>query len=551
MMPTKLVELVDLSFDGPRTLPAPDPTIESRPDDIPAGMAKQVEAHDWTGSSLGPRSGWSPELVCAERLVLSFATPACLYWGPEGEMLYNDAYRQDVLGGREVRALGRPAREVWNQAWDVMGPELKAAYEGGRTIHDEGVLIPLQREGEWKQLYWDSQQAPLYQGGRVAGVFSTLAEVTARVLALRRGSQAESQLEQVLEVATDGILCISREWRVTYINGRGASLLAASGAIAGRAFWEVFPDAVYDGSPYLEHYYRAMDEGIAGDFEAFYGKPLNLWFKVEARPSTDGIVVCFRDVTKEKRSFEQMRTNERLMSVGRLAASLAHEINTPLESIMNLLYLARLDAEGPEQKALLEEAELEVERISVIATQTLRFHNQSSRLAKATGAELFSTIVSLYQGKCKTSGIEVFTRWRSAEVVCCFAGEIRQVLGNMVANAIDAMGSGGRLILRSRSGTDWKTGRSGLFLTVADTGSGIEAGTLASMFEAFFTTKGDAGTGLGLWISAEMVARHHGRLQVRSSQKVGHCGTTICLFLPFGSVPKVGGVLPELGGIDA
>jgi signal transduction histidine kinase len=117
--------------------------------------------------------------------------------------------------------------------------------------------------------------------------------------------------------------------------------------------------------------------------------------------------------------------------------------------------------------------------------------------------------------------------------VICFDGEIRQVLSNLVANAIDAIGAGGgRLAVRSRNGTHWKTGRKGMVITIADTGSGMSAYTLSRIFEPFFTTKDGKGTGLGLWISREIVVRHQGVLAARSTQSSARSGTVFALFLP-------------------
>ena len=128
---------------------------------------------------------------------------------------------------------------------------------------------------------------------------------------------------------------------------------------------------------------------------------------------------------------------------------------------------------------------------------------------------------------------------RATDPVLCFEGEIRQVLNNIVGNAIDAMHTGGgRLLLRSRSATDWRTGRKGLGITIADTGSGMTPQTRKKVFEAFYTTKGIGGTGLGLWVSKEIVERHEGVLEVRSRDKPGYSGTVFYLFLPFDAVSR-------------
>lgn len=232
--------------------------------------------------------------------------------------------------------------------------------------------------------------------------------------------------------------------------------------------------------------------------------------------------------------------SEKLAAVGRLASSMAHEINNPLEAVTNLLYLSRQRAEDPEQKSWLDQADLELRRVSVVANQTLRFHKQTSKPQAITCLSLFSTTLGVYEARIKNAGITVEKRKRANEPIECFEGDIRQVLSNIVTNAIDAMANGGRLIVRSREGTDWQTGRKGLVLTLADTGTGIDHDTQCRMFDAFFSTKGIGGSGLGLWISADIMQRHEGKISIRSSQKAGQNGTVVALFLPFATILEAG-----------
>jgi len=134
----------------------------------------------------------------------------------------------------------------------------------------------------------------------------------------------------------------------------------------------------------------------------------------------------------------------------------------------------------------------------------------------------------------KNSNTQVEKRKRCTRPILCFEGEIRQVLSNLISNAIDAIpGAGGRLLIRSRSGHEWSTDRSGLVITIADTGCGMNSATLKKIFDPFFSTKDIGGTGLGLWISSEIVQRHQGSLRVRSSTRANQCGTVFTLFLPF------------------
>lgn len=245
------------------------------------------------------------------------------------------------------------------------------------------------------------------------------------------------------------------------------------------------------------------------------------------------------DIHERRQAELALLQTEKLAAVGRLAASIAHEINNPLESVTNLLYLARNSGSLEEIHEFLELAERELARVSVISSQTLRFYKQSTGPRPVTAPELFDSVLSVLQGQIVNKGISVEERWKQAPPVTCLDGEIRQVLANLVTNAIDALPHGdGRLLLRSHAGTHAPTHRKGLFIVVADNGQGMPEDVKLRLFEAFFTTKGDNGNGLGLWVSKEIVDRHHAALRVRSSQAEGRNGTIFRLFLPYDAAVK-------------
>lgn len=238
-------------------------------------------------------------------------------------------------------------------------------------------------------------------------------------------------------------------------------------------------------------------------------------------------------VLDNERAAAALMQTEKLAAVGRLASSMAHGINNPLEAVTNLLYLAQMKTEDAEVQGWLTEADQELRRVSLIANQSLQFHKQSSKPQSMSCLDLFSSSLTVFEARLKNAGITVEKRKRAMEPVLCFEGDIRQVLANVLTNAIDAMPEGGRLLVRSREGTDWKTDRRGLVLTVADTGSGMDAGTRGKIFEAFFSTKGIGGSGLGLWVAADIMQRHAGKIAVRSGQREGRRGTVVVMFLPF------------------
>ena len=485
------------------------------------------------------------------------------------------------------------------------------------------------------------------------------------------------RLQQVFDVTTDAIILLDREYRFTFLNRRASELLAPGGEVLGRSLFEAFPGTVYEDSPYVETYRRAMEERIPGCFEAFYPAPFNFWLSVEAAPSDDGIIIFFRDITQQRSAaeeldrkreeaerqaaeieavyrtapiglalfdvdefrylrlndrqaaffglkpdqvlgrtltemapieglrelFEQVKAgtpvvnyllegelvshpgehrywtvnyspvrgpqgdvqaisaasleitaqkkaekaliqSEKLAAVGRLASSISHEINNPLESVTNLLYLIASHRDlPPEVRDYVDITQSEIARVSQIATQTLRFHRQTHRPTRVTAAKLLEPILKLYQGRLLNSGVVVETEFLTSTPLLCLENEIRQVLSNLIANAVDAMRTGGNLQLRSHDVENRADGVRGVRMTIADSGHGMSQATMARIFEPFFTTKALNGTGLGLWISAEIVERHGGRLKVRSSTAPEKHGTVFSLFLPADGVQEA--ILPD------
>lgn len=257
------------------------------------------------------------------------------------------------------------------------------------------------------------------------------------------------------------------------------------------------------------------------------------------RPSADqlrwvGAIVM--DVSERRRSEEALRRTEKLAATGRLAASIAHEINNPLEAITNLLYLLRRFCRL-EDSALnyVTIAEREVRRMSEITQQTLRFYRQSTLPARTTMEELLDSVLDMYGVRLSTLGITVERHYDPTLDLYCFAGEVRQVIANLVSNGMDATAGGGRLIVRARRSRDWvHPDREGVRITIADNGSGMSPEVRERLFEAFFTTKGDTGTGLGLWVSHEIILKHHGVIHVRS-REAGEgrpSGTAFQIFFP-------------------
>ena len=225
---------------------------------------------------------------------------------------------------------------------------------------------------------------------------------------------------------------------------------------------------------------------------------------------------------------EASRKAERLGAAGKIAASISHEINNPLEAVTNLLYLVERGEIGKTEAEYLQSAQSELRRIAEITTHTLKFYKQQSAPSSTELPELFESALSVFAKRLRGSGISVEKHWDSeAPKVVCRAGEIRQVFANLIGNAIDAMPTGGSLLLAVRA-----DGQGGAEVEVSDTGLGISEEAQKRIFEPFFTTKGVSGTGLGLSICAEILERHGGTLRFSSSTESGHSGTRFRLYLP-------------------
>jgi signal transduction histidine kinase len=247
------------------------------------------------------------------------------------------------------------------------------------------------------------------------------------------------------------------------------------------------------------------------------------------------------DLRKQKRTEGMLLQSEKLAAVGKLASSISHEINNPLEAVTNLLYLARLDETISQQaRDYLETADRELARVSQVASQTLRFHRQSTRPMRLDPQSLLEEVLLLYNARLANSHVRVERRYQPGVGLTCYEGDIRQVLNNLIGNAIDAMRNttGGCLTVRTRSLTQRSSGVPGVQITVADTGSGMTRSTLNQIFDAFYTTKGIHGTGLGLWISSRIVHKHRGSLRAYSSESPEHHGTIFQLWLPVDLAPS-------------
>jgi PAS domain S-box-containing protein len=252
----------------------------------------------------------------------------------------------------------------------------------------------------------------------------------------------------------------------------------------------------------------------------------------DKRGNIIGAAKIVRDVTQQKKLEAALHTTERLASVGRLAATVAHEINNPLESVVNFVYLAKQQPEiSAETRDFLAAADQELSRVAHIAQQTLGFYRDNSHPVSLSISAVIESVLKVYHFKLQNKALQIEPQIDPGIAILALQGEVKQVLSNLIANAIDASRQGGRIVIRARVSRHPLSGAAGVRITIADDGTGIAPKNKQRIFVPFFTTKQAVGTGLGLWITKDLLEKKGGSIQFRSSDRTPS-GTVMSIFLP-------------------
>ncbi len=476
--------------------------------------------------------------------VLVDLNPQALWIGnPDGEITFANQGFLDYVG-LEENNLGS-----WLQCFvpEDRGRVLEAWTHSIQTGAEYEIESRLVRAATGEARWWHLRGLPVRDEAGIIkqwlGVANDINEQkTFAETLLRLQSQTErerAEIEAVYKTAPIGLALFDLEFRYIRLNDRQAAFFNLKPEeVIGRTLTEMAPipglremfEEVASGRP-------VINQLLEGELPSHPGEH-RFWtvsyFPVYGPGGTvRAISAASLEITQQKKAEAALVQSEKLAAVGRLASSISHEINNPLEAITNLLYLTAMhDDLSDEVKSYVHMAQAELSRVSQIATQTLRFHRQAVRPTHVTAADLVNAVLNLYQGRLTNSGITVDASFASTSPILCFENDIRQVLNNLIANAIDAMRSGGHLLARAHDTTDPHTGRPVVRVTIADTGHGMSPATLKRIFEPFYTTKDLNGTGLGLWISSGIIDRHHGQIAVRSSEHPIHHGTIFSLILP-------------------
>jgi PAS domain S-box-containing protein len=387
------------------------------------------------------------------------------------------------------------------------------------------------------------------ENGTIVGASTIARDITDRKRSeqeLRHSRQAlqESELRfrSLVQNSSDIITVLGAEGEIRYESPSIERILGykPENLVGKNAFEFVHPD----DRPRVEAIFREHlpIPGSIAPLELRFRHNDGNWRTLEAtannllhEPGVAGIVVNSRDISERKRTEDVLHATEKLATTGRLAAAIAHEINNPLEGVTNLLYLlenhASLDATARRYARMAQE---EVARVARIARQTLAFYREPTVPVEVDLAELVQGLLELYTHKSQSRRVTLEKRLEDSAPITASPGELRQVLSNLLGNALDAVPEEGAIKVHVFQSRDWRhPWQEGVRITVADNGHGIRQEHRRSIFDPFFTTKGEKGTGLGLWVSHGIVQKYGGSTHVHSSVRPGHSGTCFSLFFPY------------------
>ncbi len=631
-------------------------------------MATRIRAYNWNKTSLGPIESWSETLVATVNLMLHSPFPTILSWGPEMVFLYNDAGIPTLMG-KHPEALGGLYHEVFHEAWDLVRNDLEACLLRGETPVRDNMFIPILLNGVVEDHYWSYSLIPIYENGKIAGIYDAYRNTTEIVRGARRLRESQARLQLATEVAKLGVFVWHTiEDRGNWENDQMYEIFGRtreSGPVNGAALMNevVHPDyresfqqameaTLQNGEPFqfegkiylpnkslrwIEVCGRLQPEGdgaagqilgtvrditeikngeavlqdsskhvgelaaiVESSDDVILSKDLNgiitSWNSAATRvfgysademigssilklipehlrsdektilesiragkrvehfetlrltksgqlldvsltvsPVKDGqgkvigASKILRDISGRRRIEQSLLQAEKIAATGRMAATIAHEINNPLEAVTNLLYLLRPMITDPAGIDYLSSAEDELGRVSHIAKQTLGYYREHASAKRASLSEIVLHAILIYEPRCLAASIQMRKSINSSREIMLRRGEMMQVISNLIVNSIYAMPTGGIL---SISVDDTQGSPDGIVLSVEDNGVGIPDDVLPRVFDAFFTTRNTVGTGIGLFVAKQFIEGHGGRIAIESRNKAEDHGTTVRVFLP-------------------
>ena len=415
-------------------------------------------------------------------------------------------------------------------------PDLRAAVERSRRGSDfemeHRVILP---NGSVRWLY--NRGKMVFKNGKPAYLVGACTDTTTRKVE----ESARLKLAAIVESSDDAIVSKDLNGIVTSWNKGAERMFAYSAAeIMGRPITTIIPPELQDDETRILNKLRRGER--IDHFETVRvtktGERLDVSLTISPIRDESGRVIgaakIARDITQRKKTEEALRMSDKLATTGRLAATVAHEINNPLESVVNLVYLAKSQKSLPENvREYLRAAEEELDRVSQLTRQALGFYREKTAATTVRVAPIISQLRTVFSPKTTNKRIDLQIEVNGDPEIVAVPGELRQLFANLLSNSIDAVPLDGLIRVRISPMRGFnRSGVPGVRVTIADSGPGIDPVHRARIFEPFFTTKKEVGTGLGLWVSKGIVDRHGGKIRLRSRTTPGNSGTVFSVFLP-------------------
>jgi PAS domain S-box-containing protein len=372
--------------------------------------------------------------------------------------------------------------------------------------------------------------------GQILGTIRDITRIKETEKALEVSSKRAGELAAIVDSSDDVILSKDLNGIITSWNPAAVRLFGYSAEeMIGSSVLKIIPEDLRSDEKVIIESLRAGRR--IEHFETVRvtksGQRLDVSLTIspvfDERGQVIGASKILRDISGRKKLEKSLLQAEKIAATGRMAATIAHEINNPLQAVVNLLSLLRPAVSSPEGIEYLDAVESELTRVSHIARQTLGYYRENTSAITTSLSDLVSHAVTVYEPRCRELGIEVRKSLDSSKVIALRRGEMMQVISNLLSNSIYAMQRGGVL---SVSVKDAGTAPDEIVLTIEDNGVGIPADVLPKVFDAFFTTRNTVGTGIGLFVARQFVEGHGGRVELESSVDAKNHGTVVRIFLP-------------------
>jgi PAS domain S-box-containing protein len=483
-------------------------------------------------------------LLRKDTSIVAFGEMVALLWA-EGkseaairlEQLWNHLGREHSFSLRCAYPMGCFGHESQEESF------LKICAEHGDVIPSESYTSLADEDARLRMICDLEQRAFSLR----AAVEERKREIAQREEAEKGLRRSEEFAKKILESSIDCVKVLDLEGNLEYMNppGRRALEIEDMSQVLGRRWADFWKE---EDRPRAQAAVEAARKGGVGSFRGdcpTAGGLLKSWdVKISPALGWDGeverLIAVSRDITELKFAQQAVIQAEKLAAAGRLAATVAHEINNPLEAVTNLIFLAKTSDGLPEKaRWQLDVADRELARVAQIAQQTLGFYRDTSRLRWINVAEAVGDVITIYDRKARNKRLRIEVEVDAGLKIFGKQGELKQSLSNLFANAIDASLDGGTVWLRAQTTKNWTNGmEQGMRVTLADNGRGMAADVQRRIFEPFFTTKDDVGTGIGLWVTKCLIEQQGGYMRFRSRQGQ-NAGTVISFFVPLTSHQRV------------